>query len=199
MEPNSITSEYLVLILLVIRDPELLQDLLFILCAGGKPLVNRRGSRERIKCPSLHFAGQADPIVSLGDSKQLASCFQNSQLHVHQKGHIFPQLAVEIEVLLSFLEDCFRSRSLAITSQKMGGLQAAGSTPTAPHQAEEKEVLLPTQDLLDELEALGSIFAGDFECGKVYPLRCCFASLLLLLLHLLLLRLLAAAASAASA
>ena len=85
--------------------------------------------------PTLHFAGLKDGAVPIATSQQLAQVFVQSTFVVHQQGHCFPSRASESQTLIAFLEkNC-----------------------AAP-------ACLPSEDLMDELEALACIYTKEEFC-----------------------------------
>lgn len=55
--------------------------------------------------PKLHFAGETDTIIPVHRVQQLVDAGGNGRLELHDKGHMFPTKAVEVNLMLSFLEE----------------------------------------------------------------------------------------------
>jgi hypothetical protein len=89
---------------------------------------------------TLHFAGSKDKAVPMASSQSLAHVFANRTFIQHSQGHCFPSRSSESQTLIQFLEEKYRAASFT-----------------------------PSEDLLDELEALESIYTPE-EYSVVDPI-----------------------------
>lgn len=81
---------------------------------------------------TLHFAGTKDKVVLVAKSKLLSKMFANAVFIEHSQGHCFPSQASNSQSLIKFLEEKYNAASFT-----------------------------PSEDLLDELEALQSIYTPE--------------------------------------
>lgn len=82
-----------------------LHTLQFVVCVAGFPsrICPSLAPTQALHLPSLHISGQADQRVPPPLQSELFECFVDGQFHSHQKGHVVPQRADDIEVLTTFL------------------------------------------------------------------------------------------------
>ena len=54
--------------------------------------------------PSLHISGENDKHVPPKYQEELKNCFEEPEWYTHKKGHIIPQMAPDIETIITFLQ-----------------------------------------------------------------------------------------------
>ena len=115
------------------------KSLKFVVTAGGVSPSSMMMSTISLKIPSLHFIGEKDQCVSSTITETMIKYFKNPKVHRHERGHILPQRASEIRVVLDFIKNQIRIKGYDIIPEEQ----------------------------TDELEALESIF-GDEYCEIVH-------------------------------
>eukprot|EP00934_Nitzschia_sp_Nitz4_P001662 Nitzschia sp. Nitz4//scaffold6_size259037//223246//223896//NITZ4_001119-RA/size259037-processed-gene-0.95-mRNA-1//-1//CDS//3329557028//1662//frame0 len=55
--------------------------------------------------PKLHFAGETDAVISVVRVEQLHEAGGNGRLELHEKGHLFPTKADQVNLMIRFLEE----------------------------------------------------------------------------------------------
>ena len=79
---------------------ELKASLKFVVTAGG--VASSTWKKSSISIPSLHFIGRNDRCVLPNISEQMTTCFVDPKVHYHERGHIVPQRASEIQLYVVF-------------------------------------------------------------------------------------------------
>ena len=141
-------------------------NLMCLVFAGGLlPTFYRAADKSMLeRLPTLHFAGIKDQAVDVETSRKLADVFVQSTFVEHQQGHCFPSRASESQTLISFLETTHQEKS--DTAPDASALHAAASPAAAPPAAAPPAaapptLLVPSEELLEELESLQYIFAPE--------------------------------------
>ena len=60
--------------------------------------------KNRLDMPSLHISGENDKHVPPKYQEELKNCFEKPEWYTHKKGHIIPQMAPDIETIITFLQ-----------------------------------------------------------------------------------------------
>jgi ribosome-binding ATPase YchF (GTP1/OBG family) len=173
------------------RDPTSLPGLKFVIFAGGylpdplsslipSSLVESQGEegplvwlRSPLTLPSFHFMGRTDEAVPLEASMALAQSFSSPTILVHDGGHLVPTSPNAMSSLSSFLAG-FQPATLPSFQPPSKPHPQINSNlkPPLHHYLKSSQTLAcatdvplppPSQDQIDEVEALQSIFGDDFQ------------------------------------
>lgn len=83
-----------------------LKSLKFGIFVAGFPSRMDHGvnCKNRLDMPSLHISGENDEIVPPKYQGELKNCFEEPEWYAHKKGHVIPQMAPDIETIITFLQ-----------------------------------------------------------------------------------------------
>ena len=114
-----------------------------------------------LSLPSLHCIGLHDPVVSPAQSRALAAVFANADVFEHDKGHVVPARASELDHMLAFM-----------TRHLLPSMPSASASTRACEPGQDDKPAVMTDVQREELQSLQASVASGIcleSCHLRHP------------------------------